>query len=433
MRHMTVKVPPGRGQDILELAKQQEAVNMACLGASDLEEAWDVVLFSISNNRVGTLMNEFQSIDQLQVTLAPHPIIPMVPSREGVARHVKNVQNRSPLEVWLNGLQSIGSWKGFLSYAVASSFVVWSGMYTNTIYLLVAAMLIAPFAAPAMTLAIATASGDKTLLWRSLVRYFVSITVMIVITGLISVLLGLETATNTMVSVSQVSRYFVLLALTAGAAGALNQIQAQNNSLVSGAAVGLLVAAALAPPAGLVGMASALGMWDMAKSGVFLLLLQLVGINLAGAITYRIFGLNTDSNQYNRGSPAIYWASLLVTGAALLGLLYWQFSTAPNLERSTLAQELLGEVQQVVEDSDLAYLVEANLRFTRPTIADQNTLLGVVYLQPRPGVDLPVGEIQQQLTRSIQERILAHDYPITPLIDVTVLESPGASAGAGPP
>jgi len=53
------------------------------------------------------------------------------------------------------------------------------------------------------------------------------------------------------VDVSEISSVGALLPLVAGAAGALNQMQAQSNSLVSGTAVGLLVAAALAPPAGL--------------------------------------------------------------------------------------------------------------------------------------------------------------------------------------
>ena len=54
--------------------------------------------------------------------------------------------------------------------------------------------------------------------------------------------------------------------------------------------MGLLVAASLAPPAGLIGMAGAIGEWDMVVSAVFLLLLQLVGINLAGAAVFAGLG-----------------------------------------------------------------------------------------------------------------------------------------------
>lgn len=51
---------------------------------------------------------------------------------------------------------------------------------------------------------------------------------------------------------SQISIAAVLLPLAAGAAGALNLFQSERSSLVSGAATGMLVAASLAPPAGII-------------------------------------------------------------------------------------------------------------------------------------------------------------------------------------
>ncbi len=150
------------------------------------------------------------------------------------------------------GLQSVGSWKGFLGYAAAAGVVVWIGLYTNTSYLLVAAMLIAPFAGPAMNLAIATARGDITLLKRSLIRYFSALLVTILVALALSLILRQEIPTNQMVQTSELSSVALLLPLAAGAAGALNLVQSQRSSLVSGASVGMLVAASLAPPAGLV-------------------------------------------------------------------------------------------------------------------------------------------------------------------------------------
>jgi hypothetical protein len=57
-----------------------------------------------------------------------------------------------------------------------------------------------------------------------------------------------------MVSISRISRVSVVLPLAAGAAGAIHLFQSERSSLVSGAAVSLLIAASLASPAGLVGM-----------------------------------------------------------------------------------------------------------------------------------------------------------------------------------
>ncbi len=61
------------------------------------------------------------------------------------------------------------------------------------------------------------------------------------------------------------SRYFSLRCdnTYAWAGSERNFVQSERSSLVSGAAVGMQVAASLAPPAGLVGMAIAIGRWDI--------------------------------------------------------------------------------------------------------------------------------------------------------------------------
>jgi uncharacterized membrane protein len=80
------------------------------------------------------------------------------------------------------------------------------------------------------------------------------------------------------------------------------------------------------------------------------------------------------------------------------------------------------EVQNAIEAVGVAELVEANVRFTRPEIEGQNTLLCVVYVQRREDTTLSDAEIQSQITQSIQQRLQAQEFDVTPLVDVTVLE-----------
>jgi uncharacterized hydrophobic protein (TIGR00271 family) len=324
----------------------------------------------------------------------------------------------------LQGVQSIGSWRGCVGYAIAAGIIVWVGMFTSTIYLLIAAMLIAPFAGPAMNVALATARGDQKLLQRSLLRYFIALTVTILVTGLLSLLLKLETATLMMVEVSQISSIAVFLPLVAGAAGALKLVQDENNSLVSGTAVGLLVAASLAPPAGLIGMAGAIGRWTMVQNGLFVLLLQLTGINLTGSIIFRLYGLTSDGARYQRGTSMIFYVALVVTLLSIGGLLGWQFSSRPSLQRASIAHRATTEVKKVISDSNLAHLVEANLRFTNPSIPGQETLLGTIYVQRSTDVTVPTEKLRQELSDRIRQHLQAQGFNITPLIDVTVLEPP---------
>lgn len=424
MRQLLIQVPRGHGKEVLDIAKKYDGANLAQFEATNGDEPLDLVFVHVSNGKVEGLLGELEALPNLRITLNPRGIMPLQPPAQEAPQQVTNVEERSPIEVFLSGLQSVGSWRGFLGYAVAAGFVVWIGLFTNTVYLLTAAMLIAPFAGPAMNLALATARGDMTLLRRSIIRYFAALTVTIVVAGLLSLILQQKTVTSQMAATSTISAVAVLLPLVAGAAGALNLVQSERSSLVSGAATGMLVAASLAPPAGLVGMAGAMGRWDLTINGIFVLLLQLVGINVSGALVFRIFGLSARGARYERGKKRMFPSVLAVTVMVLAGLLVWQFSSLPNLQRSSLAQRANSEIQNVVNSSGVAQVVETNVRFTRPDITGQNTLLGTVYVQRQAGVSESAEEIRMRLTRDIQAQLLEQDYNVTPLIDVSVLEPP---------
>jgi uncharacterized hydrophobic protein (TIGR00271 family) len=429
VRQLLIQVPHGYGAEAIKIAKNCTGSNLVKFEAvsdqTDSDQAAiEVVIVHVPNPKVEKLLEDLEKLPNPKITLIPRGVITMQPPSTSVPEQVMDVQERSPIEVFLAGLQSVGSWRGFLGYAAVAGIVVWIGLYTNTIYLLVAAMLIAPFAGPAMNTAIATARGDWSLLQRTLVRYLAAIALTILVAVCLSLILRQEVTTDLMHSTSTVSAVAVLLPLAAGAAGALNLFQSERSSLVSGAAVGMLVAASLAPPAGLIGMAIAMSQWSMVTNGIFVLLLQLIGINLAAALVFRVYGLSAQGSRYQRGKSKIFPIVVAVTLAALAGLLTWQFSTSPELQRSSMTQRAIAEIQQVTRESSLVSLVEANVRFTPTDIEGQKTLLCLVYVQRHTGVTEPASEIGDRLTQTIQHRLLDEGFNVTPLVDVSVLEAP---------
>jgi len=424
MRQLIVQVQRGYGKDVLSIAKEHNGTNLAQIEANNSDRNLDVVILHISNSKVEGFLAQLEQLPDAQITLLPSGIMALHPPPNQAAEQVTNVEFRSPVEVFLSGLQSIGSWKGFLGYAAVAGVVVWIGLYTNTVYLLTAAMLIAPFAGPAMNVAIATARGDRKLLGRGILRYFSALGVTIIITAILSVLFRQAISTPQMVERSQVSAVAVLLPLAAGAAGALNLVQSERSSLVSGAATGMLVAASLAPPAGVVGMSIAIGRWDMMTGGIFLLLLQLCGINLSAALLFRWLGLSTRGARYSRGRKIVFPITLVLTVMALIGLLSWQLSNPPSLQRASLAQRANAEIQQVVGQESSAQLVESNVRFTRSNISGQNTLLTVLYVQRSPNATESDAAIRDRLTQAIQARLIEQQIDVTPLVSIVVLEPP---------
>ncbi len=425
MRQLLIEVKLGKGKKIIELAEQKfQGANLSQTAAKTSRGEIDLVIAYIPNSQVEEFLGELEDFEDLHVTLIPRGVMPLQPPVDEVPDKVIDVEPKSPLEVFLAGLQSVGSWKGFIAYAIAGGIIVWIGLYTNSSFLLVAAMLIAPFAGPAMNFAIATARGDGLLLKKSLVRYVSAILVTATVTCLLSLILSQDLASNSMVESSKVSAVSVLLPLVGGAAGALNLVQSERSSLVSGTAVGMLVAAALAPPAGTLGMAVALGMWSMTLNCGFLLILQLIGINLAAAIVFRIYGLSSQGARYKRGSKWIFPVTLAITSTVLAILLSVQFSLDPNLQRSSLEQRANAEVQKVINNSDLGKLVKSNVSFTRADIKDQNTLLCLIYVQRPRNISLSDRQISDRLTEKVQNSLIQKDFKATPLVNISVLKPP---------
>ncbi|WPP52714.1 DUF389 domain-containing protein [Catalinimonas niigatensis] len=424
MRQLIFQVPRGQGEQVLEVAKTYKGVHLSRFEAKNESEPVEIAIVHIANSRVEDLLQELESVPDLQVSLFPQGVITLKPPPSEAPDQVIDVKQRSPLEVFLSGLQSVGSWWGFLSYAALAGIVVWIGLFTNTSYLLVAAMLIAPFAGPAMNLAIATARGDSKLVGRSLIRYFSAIAVTVAVSALLSWLLQQQVATQMMIDISKVSAVSVLLPLAAGAAGGIHLIQSERSSLVSGAAVGLLVAASLAPPTGIVGMALAMQRYDLIQGAAFLLLIQLAGINLSATLVFRLRGMSVEGARYKRGKKRLFPISLTITVLALGALLLWQFSNPPVLQRPSTAQEAHAVVQNVVDQAQEVFLVDANMNFTRAQIPGQNTLLCQVYVQKKADVALADSVIQADLRSRIRESLMEEGFNITPLIQVNVFDSP---------
>lgn len=424
MRQLHIEVPPHAAAEAERKARQHSGMNIWRVPASSDRDGAALLIAHLPNNEVGPYLQSLGDIDDVRITLLPRGVLAFEPPAKNAPDEVTDVSVRSPIEVFLAGLQSIGSFTGFVGYAVAAGVVVWIGLFTNTIYLLTASMLIAPFAGPAMNTAIGSATGNVRLLRRSLLRYGVGLGVTAATAALLSLAMQQRIATQMMLDVSQVSIVSLLLPLVAGFAGALFLVQSERDSLVSGAAVGVLVAASLAPPTGLFGMAAVLGEWALVKSAAFVLVAQLVGINLSGAITFRLFGLKAEGTRFMGGTKVLFPIALAASAAVLVGLFVWQLSDPPELQRSSRSQRAAYAMRQAVEESGLGVPVEVSARFTRAEVPDQNTLLGVVYVQRADSVRTARAAVADTLTRRIQDHLLREGFHVTPLVTVTVLDPP---------
>lgn len=415
MRQLALTVDPNQTEAVINSAKQHEIKLFAQVDAHEGGEPRQMLIFEAPNAKIEGFISTIEQHDGLRAIFAPQGIISLRPPASEPEDQMIDIQPRSPLEVFLGGLQSIGSWPSFLSYAVIGGVIVWIGLFTESVFLLVAAMLIAPFAGPAMTLAIATARGDRKLLTKSLVRYCAALLASISTAYLLSVVFDQQIATALMIETSMRSTVSFLLPLAAGVAGALNLVQSERSNLVSGAATGMLVAAALAPPAGLVGMGLALGEMDMVVSSLWALAIQIVGINLAGFVVFRIYGLGTHGARYPRGDRTISHASLAISILALGILLAVQFWQTPQFQQSSLAQRISASVQQELVRAPNVRPVIIESQFTRNRPWGENPVWVTVKLQGA------LSEDEKQVFASRLEERVEKEFGVTALIELSAV------------
>lgn len=415
MRQLTIVIPPAGAARVLEAAAHNSIEVMAEVEAMQDGAQRKLMLCDAPNSKIEGFLASLEDVEGFYVTYAPQGVLALRPPANEPEEQVTDIQPRSPLEIFLSGLQSIGSWTGFLSYASLGGVVVWIALFTESVFLLVAAMLIAPFAGPAMTTALATARGDLYLLKRSLLRYVAALVTAIAVAAILSLIFDQKIATSLMASVSMRSTISVLLPLAAGAAGALNLAQSDRSSLVSGAATGMLVAAALAPPAGLIGMGLVIGQMDIVYSSLWALAIQIVGINIAGFFVFRLFGVNNKGARYPRGKPAITSAALAFSMAAAVALLVVQFSSSPQFQQSSLAQRITASAQQQIEAREDVELVMAQAAFSRARPHGKNPVLLTIRVEG----DLTRAQ-ETRLAASLQKKIES-EFGVRALVDLTAL------------
>ncbi|MDX5345703.1 MAG: DUF389 domain-containing protein, partial [Hymenobacteraceae bacterium] len=274
-----------------------------------------------------------------------------------------------------------------------------------------------------MNLAIATTAGEKALFRKSLTRYFVSINIGAAVAALLSWLIGQQTATSLMIDVGQVSEVSLLLPLISGFAGALSMVQDERDSLVSGAAIGILVSASLAPPVGLVGMGAVCGEWALVRNGAFLILLQLAGINLSAALVFRFYGkITTKRIRFNNGSKALAFSVGLGSLAVIALLLWFQFSKTPRLQKGSINMKIAETIKNNFKTIPEANLIETTVSFTRADSKGTERLLCEVLVTPKPaGEKLTDAELKELLFKKLDQEVKHRKYNIKPVFNITVL------------
>lgn len=418
---------PADGPRVAALARDHGAAAPRLLPAHTSEgEARSLVVTLLPNDRVGAFVEAVQRhVDAARFVLVPWGTLPLEPPLHDVQERVRDVSRLSTLELVLSSLQSIGSWGGLAAYGLFAGTIAAYGTMFDVSWLLVAAMLINPMGAPAIVAVIGAAVGDARLLGRGTLRFGAALLLQAAVAAAVGWTYGLRTSTATMEQVTSLSVLAALVAGAAGAAGALSQVRSERDSLVSGTAAGFMVAAALAPPAAVLGLSLPLARWDYALLMTLLLLLQLAAILAGGWAALWVAGVRPRVRGTDTASRTWSFTSFAVAVLVLAGLVAWQLALRPRGTKADLSRDALQLVHDALDDVPIARLVESEARFTRARlerVAGEALLVQVVVERSQTvaeGAD--DSAVENAVRQAVQRRIQAQMRGVVPFVDVGVL------------
>ena len=426
MRRVQVLVAPEAAERVVEAAEACEGVAIANMRGEDgAGEDKAVVFVTLPNAALGPFIEQAAGVaDEAEFVFDTAGTIRLRTPLNEVQDKIRNVQIRSPLELLVGSLQSLGGWAGMLTYSILSGLVAAYAVIFNLSFLLVAAMLIAPIGAPAVVAVVGTAMGDSKMIGRGTVRFVVSVLVLAAAAVALGVGYGLEISTPTMEVITSISVWTGLIAVAGGAAGASAQMRSDRDSLVTGTATGFLIAVSLSPPAAVLGLSATIGRWDYAAQMAFTLLLTYFGIIVGGASTLALHGVRPKATGIDRGSNAIRIAAVVGALAGFAGLVAWQSSQAPSYRKADVSYQAIEVTRNAVREMDDVLLVEAAARFTRPDLstAEEEALYVQLLVDPL-GTVADEAAVSTRIRQSVTRRLEQELTGTRPYVDVTLLST----------
>jgi uncharacterized hydrophobic protein (TIGR00271 family) len=434
MREIQVEIDPSRADEVLRLASEHEARSPVRFRVDERDKGErERIVAHLPNDRVGAFVEAVRGLtDDVVFRLFPQGTLSVRAPVAEVGEEVKDVSRLSTAELVLSSLQSIGSWRGMLVYSVLAGVVGGYGVIFDVSYLLVAAMLINPMGAPAMVAVIGASVGAARMFGRGALRFVASLAIQAASALALGLAYGLQISTPMMEQITSLSSWALVVALAAGAAGAQSLVLSDRDSLVSGTAAGFMVAAALAPPAAVLGLSLAVARTDYTGVMALLLSLQFVAIILGGWAALRLHGVRPAEPSVGRGSAAVRTATLVGVALGCAALVGLQLRLGPTFTKADLSREALEITRHAIDAVPAAYLVEADARFTRADLErlrGREALLVDVVVERAPIAE--AAEVETAVRRAIEAGIRARITGVTPFVRVDVL--PPSAPLPGPP
>jgi len=232
---------------------------------------------------------------------------PEEPPQEEKIRE-KTAERISIEELYQKMMTISGTSKKYFIMATIACIVAAIGLLKNDVAVIIGSMVIAPLLGPNMALSLATTLADLKLARRAIVTssegFFLVLGISILMGGFMKVDIDMPQIALR----SNVSHYYIVLALVTGIAGAYSITKG-----VAEAMVGVMVAVAILPPLVAAGLLFGSKHWIDGTGALLLSVVNVVCINLSGVVTFIFEGIQ----------PKKWWEAKLARKAVTIAITIW--------------------------------------------------------------------------------------------------------------
>lgn len=275
------------------------------------------------------LQARFSELDHFRMALfeavAIHPHPEDADSDPPAERDQEEAQEPDPSRVAIEELEeqlrrNCTLDRNFIVTVLLSAVVAAVGLVKDNTAVVIGAMVIAPLLGPNMALSLGTTLGKIPLIRRALATNAVGVIVALAFSVLVGVLLTVDPSSGELSARTSVGYADLVLALAAGAAGAL-----AFTTGVPVALVGVMVAVALLPPLVACGILAGAGEFRLAYSAGLLTVANVIAVNLSAVVTFALKKVRPRHYWEAGKARRMFWVStgIWLILLALLALIIW--------------------------------------------------------------------------------------------------------------
>jgi len=268
----------------------------------------DIILSAEDADAVIEKLQKHLSKEKYRMLIIPvEATVPRMEEEEKEEEKEEKKERRSIEEIYQDITESASLSKTYITLVILASIVAAIGILYNDVAIVIGSMVIAPLLNPNIALALSTTLAESNLAKRAVITSIIGYAIAFFIGIIFGMFMREGANAYHVISRSNVTLMYILLALSAGIAGSLSVTKGVPQALV-----GVMVAVALLPPLVTGGLLAGSMQFYHALGAILLFMVNVVCINLAGVITFIAQGITPRTWWEKRKAKKTIWKSMLI-------------------------------------------------------------------------------------------------------------------------